>query len=454
MKKTSAMVVIGDGAATQASRRRQFKFATLIAAFAAVFFLASVHWISLAVVLVSNSDASGGNGNIGAKTAGVVRGTRRSDAAPLFIQHIPGLEIHDVTPLMLKLTLKNEGPFLKASNKRCLPGIDDSQGEINKTTKKNRECLRHLPKEDIQRIGILAPPGLISDAFALWVEGGVRAAYNALDGGNGGGGGGTTALKTAKVDLIRSHRVPVYGYGKSHGWTKIIRLVTLPIGVGAYDEPEFSSVAEKHHGGSDNDATLLVRQIVRWQCRLSHVAAHTALITLSSTEALEDPVGTLDRVVTFVMQDPKSKGIDKYGSTTVVQDEYGNDVDPSEDAVRYLAEMKRWRGAVDQYATAEEEREGSFASVAQVTAAQLGRTSSWDDTKKIMEEALAAEMKRSKDMNVWPCPSFWEGLPPAGTEGGVSRKWASMVVPDCDDEFVKCTVKRDKCEMKGDPLCK
>ena len=72
--------------------------------------------------------------------------------------------------------------------------------------------------------------------------------------------------KKPKIEWVETAHAPPYGYGKNHGYTRIVRLA-LPL---------TASVAAAAAG----DAAATLRQHVRWHCRVSHVAAHTALLTL------------------------------------------------------------------------------------------------------------------------------------------------------------------------------
>lgn len=99
-------------------------------------------------------------------------------------------------------------------------------------------CLTAVPAGSKPRVALLSPGG--EYASALW----------------------RTVKDLADVDLVETTHAPPYGYGKNHGWTRIVRLA-LPLGLA--------------------NSSLELRQLVRWHCRVSHVAAHTALLTV------EDP---------------------------------------------------------------------------------------------------------------------------------------------------------------------
>ena len=83
--------------------------------------------------------------------------------------------------------------------------------------------------------------------------------------------------------------------------------------------------------------------------------------------------------------------------------------------------------------------------------------------KKSIQGAFASEMSRSSDMTSWPCPSFWEGVDTTTTNGDdnsqqkrISQHISSEMIPNCrdNDPFVRCTVNRDRCEVKRDAKCK
>jgi len=156
-----------------------------------------------------------------------------------------------------------ESKFLSNVRKECIPGRDDSKGEINPTTHRQRECLRHVPavaigkhnngnhnkkngdagglpadEEDRNkqllppkpkpRIGLMFPPGYIGQSFAHWIA-------DALNQSRSGITSSAPPNLDIELDILTTSHVPVYGYGKSHGYTKIIRFVTLPLTLATQD---------------------------------------------------------------------------------------------------------------------------------------------------------------------------------------------------------------------------
>jgi hypothetical protein len=121
-----------------------------------------------------------------------------------------------------------------------------------------RSCLGakcfDMPANGLERIGLLAPPSSGAEALLRTIN---RITPN---------------LDSSKAKILVESAVPAYGYGKNHGWSRIIRLVRSPI-------PQAFQLL---HEGKIFEPSVLesqVRQLVRWHCRLSHVAAHTRMLT-------------------------------------------------------------------------------------------------------------------------------------------------------------------------------
>jgi hypothetical protein len=126
-----------------------------------------------------------------------------------------------------------------------------------------RSCLGSkcfdMPANGVERIGLLAPPGSGADFLHNILK---RVHSN---------------IPSDKLEVVSESHVPAYGYGKNHGWSRIIRLVRSPI-------PQAFHLFH-HQAKSLSSAESLslldsqVRQLVRWHCRLSHVAAHTRMLS-------------------------------------------------------------------------------------------------------------------------------------------------------------------------------
>ena len=138
-------------------------------------------------------------------------------------------------------------------------------------------CFNERPdKSPVDRVGILGPPG----SGALTVTNMVQR-FVEKD-------------KKKNVEVVYSTNVPPYGYGKNHGWNRIIRLVRKVL-------PHASSLLVHAHADelaiSPVQYELQVRQLVRWHCRLSHVAAHTRMLTVFTDDLVLRPLVELQRMV-------------------------------------------------------------------------------------------------------------------------------------------------------------
>mmetsp|Transcript_23212 Transcript_23212/g.30046 ORF Transcript_23212/g.30046 Transcript_23212/m.30046 type:complete len:325 (-) Transcript_23212:2252-3226(-) len=176
--------------------------------------------------------------------------------------------------------------------------------------------------------------------------------------------------------IIGSNAIP-YGYGKSHGLTRIVRLV-LPLRL------------EK--------ATFALAQSVRWHCRISHVAAHTALLTLDLSDNIP-PRRLIEQALSFI----------------------GLKVDHSilDRAVR------------DWNTTIIPSLERAIQSSSTVNA-------------RALDAQLQGELDISNDLRKWPCGTLWVKK---DDERALNR--AAQMVPNCSAPYSTCSVPRDKCEFNG-----
>ena len=351
--------------------------------------------------------------------------------------------------------------FIDRCRRECIPGRDDKSGEINPTTHNARECLRHVSEKMQQRprIGIMIPPGRIGRAFADWIVGALTVAV-----GSGGG-------SLVDIDIIVTSHVPVYGYGKSHGYTKLIRFVMLPLTLAAYDAYTYmsllltmtvgdgTSIADASlRGGESQSITMkpasamtpptpasigmVLRLMMRWHCRLSHVAAHTAMFTIFLEDILRDPSVALGRILSFIWRDDwEWEGGDK----------------KLQSPENRFKEKKASQVVDNEHLVVD--RDGSLRRLLDLTLLVLDELSTSDAVKKSLHDAFNGEMKLSKDMTVWPCPSFWEGVNSDGDaeddQMRIIRLISTEIVPDCSDDnpFARCTVNRDRCEVRSDSQC-
>jgi hypothetical protein len=138
----------------------------------------------------------------------------------------------------------------------------------------------------IQRIAILAPPGDLSGSLIHSVENIIHEYSNFVSESKRGDSTTTTTTATTiydelytEMELIITTHVPPYGYGKSHGYTKIIRLVPEPLLLEVTD----ALTAVLHPNESYNTLTLYdiqvaLRQILRFHCRINHIGTYRIVI--------------------------------------------------------------------------------------------------------------------------------------------------------------------------------
>ncbi len=191
------------------------------------------------------------------------------------------------------------------------------------------------------------------------------------------------------------------------------------------------------------------------------VSAHTAMVTLSLKDVLKDPAGALDRVLSFVRRD-----------------------DWEWEGREELPEKKEEekRGALDDRLVVD--RDELLRALLDRTSLVVDSASSFyadsggggvDAYRKSIRDAFSYEMERSSDMSAWPCPSFWEGIDDGVISGGhpgsvegrnndngdgddqtlILRRISGEMIPNCSDDepFARCTVNKDRCEVRGDAKC-
>lgn len=177
--------------------------------------------------------------------------------------------------------------------------------------------------------------------------------------------------------------VPPYGYGKNHGWGRIIRIYSKL--------PEHAlRILERSNkkNPSKNLYATQIEQLMRWHCRLNHVAAHSSMLSIFVDDFLERPVVELYKILSFM------------------------GVRPSQYDIEEAMESMEGRQAL----TALSESFGDVPRELIATAAsQIGAT-----TKKLSK---------------WPCDSFRELESTSGERLPLPCK---TLHPDCDNDLVSC----------------
>ena len=120
-------------------------------------------------------------------------------------------------------------------------------------------------------------------------------------------------LEKGRTLELNSH-VPAYGYGKNHGWSRIVRFVSK------VPEHSYALLSRQENPRKDKYARQ-IKQIVRWHCRLNHVAAHTAMLSVFIEDLVARPVVELYKILSFIGIRPSQLDIEaaleKVGASTL-----------------------------------------------------------------------------------------------------------------------------------------
>lgn len=285
---------------------------------------------------------------------------------------------------------------------------------------RNKKCQTFVPEssggEKMQRVALVVPPGKVA-SLVLRHMNLVANDYNSR-----------TNRQGPRIQVFRTSHVPPYGYGKSHGLTRIVKLRPDPLLLQVTDALEASlEQGQSLDQTTWEDLEVTMLQIMRFHCRLSHVAAHTASLSID-VQALVNAT-KLEQV----LRDFMTNELPPFESQLISGDAQARAV-ADEDAARVLS-------SVETVGT-------NLLTRLSKVQSHHGHTDVWTE----LDEVLRGEMQRTKDQSIWPCPSFWG--PSTLSLSAVTRNLAMALSPNCQDPFVSCFVQKDKCEAVGDPVCK
>jgi hypothetical protein len=223
--------------------------------------------------------------------------------------------------------------------------------------------------------------------------------------------------------------VPAYGYGKNHGWTRIVRIVRKVL-------PHALSLIANVDNASVRDITTAlmanqIKQLVRWHCRVSHVAAHTKVLTIFVEDLLARPVVELEKILTFV-------GV-KYSRPTLSAASLGF----SERLQQVLS------GGIPKYSAQQSFPGTSFVQISDGTSTETAKNYNIPvEYISPMLDALENELEHSNGLTKWPCASFRD-LDGPRQQRFVSPSTLALFLPsdmlaaNCSDPFVRCSVPFD-----------
>jgi hypothetical protein len=348
-------------------------------------------------------------------TAGIPNTTLR-----LQERNTPPADQKEIIPIK---PLLHEPILLQALQKSCLPQTND-------------HCNTFIPPNTggKQRVALIAPPGDLTVQFLDVIKEVIEYATKKDD--------------TVKIELLPTSHMAPYGYGKTHGLTRIIRIVPEPFVMGATDtllksaslvqqdqQQSGESVSVRDGSITLQDLKTALRQQIRFHCRLSHVSAHTALWTIPSHQLTDITMTELvSQIQSFLGLAPHQE-----------DEENQND------------------GFTKRITTSIEDMGAQFQRILDAGASLLTNLQSLSDPAAknmdhlyhVLDQVLWDDMKRSQNLTAWPCESFWtvgDTNAPLGLSP-ITTRIAAAMSPNCSAPFTSCFVKRDKCEAMGDGLC-
>ena len=327
--------------------------------------------------------------------------------------------------------------------KDCMPFVfEDGDRKKNK-----KECKTFVPEGSKERIGVLAPPGKMTSALVKFIN--IVLAKAKKEGGD--------EIAATGAEVISTTHMAPYGYGKTHGLTRMIRVVPQPLLLGTTDTLK-AAVQSSPTPMSLNDITIndlkaALRQQIRYHCRLNHIAAHTAMWTIG----VEDFAEIGREVLVETAQEFFGLDMDQDDLLNLVINEYdklGDDDDENQGVVEKDDDDNSLAQLNYMYADGAKLM-GLMQTKAKSEVRKAKAKEKTNDILKMLDDVLLDEMKISNNLTNWPCESFWTvGEPDNRLElSPIIRSISAAMSPNCTAPYTTCFVKKDKCEAKGDGVC-
>lgn len=178
-----------------------------------------------------------------------------------------------------------------------------------------------------------------------------------------------------------------------------------------------------------NDLQFTLRQLIRFHCRISHISAHTALLTIPLNEMILNPDQVVEQLRLFL-----GKSSDQ----------------PKQAHIVTAMEVHQTRKELKDETTA------ALQSIRTSAMTLLSQVVDADNVLEVLSNVLRHELRSTKNLTDWPCQSFWS----VGEDSDPynlpleSKRIAAALSPNCSATFSNCWVHRDLCEAKGDGPCK
>lgn len=319
--------------------------------------------------------------------------------------------------------------------KNCMPGTEQN-GNENKTKKK---CKTFVPEGSKERIAIMAPPGTMDASLLQFIR------IVLMKGEKG------DEIAATQVEVIPATNMAPYGYGKTHGYTRVVRIVPQPLLLGATNTLK-AALQSSSSSLSLNDITLndlkaAMRQQIRYHCRLNHIAAHTAMWTIGIEDFSEVEMPWLvETAQSFfgldMEQDDLFHKVNSEYEGGAFDEDKSNQGDKEEEDTNRLAALN------DMYS------EGS--KLMSLLQTKVNAKNAANDMLRILDDVLLDEMQISSNLTAWPCESFWTvGEPGHRLEiSPIISSISRAMSPNCTAPYTSCFVKKDECEARGDGECK
>jgi hypothetical protein len=417
--------------------------------------------------------------------------------------------------------------------KSCIPANDDadSNGNSNnngnnnaKTTTTKNKCHQFIPdpppppplalpdtnRNDDgeshphppfrqQRIGLLSPPGTLSQSLLNRVHQLAHAYNKKVKQQHHTSTNGTSTMTSTMTEIavIATSHIPPYGYGKNHGYTKLIRYVPNPLLLQVLDALSWSVLAGSNESSSSSssssslldeaDVIAATRLVLRWHCRVSHIAAHTAVLSIPMLDFITlldaadggdavDGESITDGAITdsppssssshhhyeallkaFVQSSPLNSKMEPFEQASQQQKKQQQQQQPAnEESVRTGDDAVLTGGDDDDNDNNDDHRQdddrlGMVEATWSHAHRILDHLGGVAQLVRVLDAVILDELARSQNFTSWPCPSFWAVSPPLSKVG---QRLARALSPDCDDPYVHCFVARDQCEFRGDAECR
>ena len=182
--------------------------------------------------------------------------------------------------------------------RRSLPNCIPSDHEEEHDEDNSSHCQVRLVENNgrlIQRVGLVHPPGRLGEVFVEYVTRVVRLRHDGEETEE------APTMHSIELVPITQHQMLAHqdGHADHLVYSKIIRMATLPILLEATDIFLLHTPATSESSPTLEDMMDLVRQLVRWQCHISH-NTDTALLTITLDRMLGFSSMTTRRVQSFL----------------------------------------------------------------------------------------------------------------------------------------------------------